>query len=79
MVLYCAVTFGLATLAFGLRYLLLQDAAKSRLSKAQEYVPPVEVSNASSSLRFIWRLMVENDGFTFVPSVEATGWGCCSE
>lgn len=43
MACYCGVTFGLSAIAFGLRYLLLRDAARSRLSKAEEYVPPVEV------------------------------------
>lgn len=40
---YCGVTFGLSAVAFGLKELLLRDAANSRLSKAEEYVRPVEV------------------------------------
>lgn len=44
MISYCMVTFGLSALLFILRNLLLQDAANSRVSRAEEYVRPVEVS-----------------------------------
>lgn len=40
---YCGMTFGLSTLLFVLKKLLLRDAARSRLSKSEEYVRPVEV------------------------------------
>jgi len=40
---YGLITFGMALLLFGIRYLLLRDAAHSRISKAAEYVPVVEV------------------------------------
>lgn len=43
MLSYCAVTFGLSALLFILRKLLLRDAANSRVSRAEEYVRPVEV------------------------------------
>lgn len=44
MISYCMVTFGLSALLFILRNLLLQDAANSRVSRAEEYVRPVEVA-----------------------------------
>lgn len=40
---YGVITFGMAFLLFGIRQLLLRDAAHSRISKAAEYVPVVEV------------------------------------
>lgn len=43
MLSYCGATFGLSVLLFVLRKLLVRDAANSRLSRAQEYVRPVEV------------------------------------
>lgn len=50
---YCGVTFTASALCFGLRYLLLRDSAYTRLSKAAEYVRPVEVRLHNSSLSFI--------------------------
>lgn len=44
MGLYCFGTFLGASVLFGVRQLLLKDAAHSRISKAAEYVPAVEVS-----------------------------------
>lgn len=43
MGLYCLVTFTTSGLLFGFRKLLLVDSANSRLSKAAEYVRPIEV------------------------------------
>ena len=43
MGMYCLVTFTTPGLLFGFRKLLLMDSANSRLSKAAEYVRPIEV------------------------------------
>lgn len=43
MVIYCLVTFTASGLLFGFKKLLLLDSANSRLSKAAEYVRPIEV------------------------------------
>ena len=43
MGVYCLVTFTASGLLFGFRKLLLLDSANSRLSKAAEYVRPIEV------------------------------------
>lgn len=43
MGMYCLVTFTTSGLLFGFRKLLLLDSANSRLSKAAEYVRPIEV------------------------------------
>ena len=43
MGMYCLVTFTTSGLLFGFRKLLLMDSANSRLSKAAEYVRPIEV------------------------------------
>ena len=40
---YGLITFGMAALLFGIKHLLLRDASYSRISKAAEYVPVVEV------------------------------------
>lgn len=40
---YCLATFTTSALLFGLKQLLLRDSANSRISKAAEYVKPVEV------------------------------------
>lgn len=40
---YCFVTFASALVLFGIRHLLLRDASNSRISKAADYVPVVEV------------------------------------
>ena len=40
---YCLATFSASALFFVLRRLLLMDSTHNRLSKAAEYVPPVEV------------------------------------
>lgn len=40
---YCLVTFFSASILFGVKHLLLRDATFSRLSKAADYVPAVEV------------------------------------
>lgn len=50
MGLYCFGTFLGASVLFGVRQLLLKDAAHSRISKAAEYVPVVEVSLLLSNL-----------------------------
>lgn len=50
MVWYCGVTFTFAAAAFVLKHLLLRDAARSRLSKAEEFVAPVEVIMKTSFL-----------------------------
>lgn len=40
---YCLATFSSALALFGIRHLLLRDASNSRISKAADYVPVVEV------------------------------------
>lgn len=47
MVWYCLVTFSTASLLFLIRHLLLRDASISRISKAADYVPVVEVRACS--------------------------------
>lgn len=47
---YCLVTFASASVLFCIRQLLLKDASNSRISKAAEYVPAVEVSVPLSDL-----------------------------
>ncbi|CAM9139902.1 unnamed protein product [Laminaria digitata] len=44
MGMYCLVTFTTSGLLFGFRKLLLLDSANSRLSKAAEYVRPIEIA-----------------------------------
>ncbi|CAM9094506.1 unnamed protein product [Ectocarpus fasciculatus] len=41
---YCIVTFLGASILFGVKHLLLRDATFSRLSKAADYVPAVEIA-----------------------------------
>ncbi|CAM9284177.1 unnamed protein product [Ectocarpus sp. 12 AP-2014] len=41
---YCFVTFFGASILFGVKHLLLRDATFSRLSKAADYVPAVEIA-----------------------------------
>ncbi|CAN0416333.1 unnamed protein product [Pylaiella littoralis] len=41
---YCLVTFASASVLFCIRQLLLKDASNSRISKAAEYVPAVEIA-----------------------------------
>lgn len=47
---YGLVTFVSASVLFGIRQLLLKDASNSRISKAAEYVPAVEVRALLSKL-----------------------------
>lgn len=43
MAWYCFATFSTAATLFGVRHLLLRDASNSRISKAADYAPVVEV------------------------------------
>lgn len=55
MAWYCFATFSSACSLFGIRHLLLRDASNSRISKAADYVPVVEV-------RMLWSFF-----FLFLP------------